>query len=308
MSFVNPFVYSQQIPAFKLRLVKQNKHWRHYVVEFPVVSPHFYPGGEVARGEYFEPLNKGNVPLAILIHGWGDHSVLPFKWMADGLLKKGIACFILYLPFHASRLPDEMKPRLANLTLDEWFTGYQMAVTDIRHIIDWACQNSKIDNRKITVIALSLGAFIASIAMGIDHRIKAGIFIVNGGNSGKIMQINRVSFLRKGYRLPEIEYREKQNIYAKYLGEVAEKGFESVEPAQKSFLIDPWTYAPMLKGRPVLMINAKWDEVIPQEASLDFWRACGECERISLPATHASIWIWYPFIIRRINKFLKIVI
>jgi pimeloyl-ACP methyl ester carboxylesterase len=305
LSSVNTFSYSEQSPAFKLRLIKQNKHWRHYAVEFPVVSPHFYPGGEVARGEYFEPSQKDNVPMAILIHGWGDHSVLPFKWMAAGLLNKGIACFILYLPFHASRLPDEMKPRLSNLTPDEWFIGYQMAVIDVRHIIDWASQNSKIDKSKITVIALSLGAFVSSIAMGIDSRIKAGIFIVNGGNSDKIMQMSRVSYIRKGSRISDDEYREKQEIYANYLDEITAKGFENVEPAQKSYLIDPLTYAPMLKGRAVLMINAVWDEVIPEEASLDFWRACGQCERVSFPATHASIWIWYPLIIRRINNFLK---
>ncbi len=305
MSTVNPFLYPEHQPAFNLRLLKQNKHWRHYLVDFPVVSISVYPGGEVAKGEYFEPSQKDNVPLAILIHGWGDHSVLPFKWMADGLLRRGVACFILYLPFHASRLPDEMKPRLARLTPDEWFTGYQMAVTDVRRIIDWASQNGHIDHRQITVIGLSLGAFVSSIAMGIDPRIKAGVFIVHGGNSGKIMQLSRVAKYRKEYRRPNEEYQENQKSYARYLVEIANRGFENVTPEQKSFLIDPLTYAPMLKGRPTLMINALWDELIPQEASLDFWQASCECERVSFPATHASIWMWYPFIVRRINNFLK---
>jgi predicted esterase len=305
LASINPFLYPEQQPAFNLKLVKQNKHWRHYQVDFPVVSTNVYSGGEVAKGEYFEPLHGDNVPLAILIHGWGDHSVLPFKWMADGLLKRGIACFILYQPFHASRLPDEMKSRLADLTPDEWFTGYQMAVTDVRSIIDWASKNEHIDNRQITVIGLSLGAFVSSIAMGIDQRIKAGVFIVHGGNSRKIMQLNRISNLKKSYRIPDEEYEKEQKNYIKYLVEVNNKGFESVEPEQKNYLIDPLTYAPMLKGRPMLMINARWDEIIPEEATLDFWRACGECERVTYPSTHASIWVWYPFIVRKINRFLN---
>ena len=305
MSSVNPYLYPEQKPAFNLRLVKQNKHWRRYLVDFPVASPSCYPGGEIAKGEYYEPLERDNVPLAILIHGWGDHSVLPFKWMADGLLKRGIACFILYLPFHASRLPEEMKPRLARLTPDEWFIGYQMAVTDVLRIVDWASQNGHTNGRQISVIGLSLGAFVSSIAMGIDQRIKAGVFIVHGGNSGKIMQLNRVAKYRKEYRRPDEEYQENQKIYANYLVELASKGFENVTPEQKNFLIDPLTYAPMLKGRPTLMINALWDELIPQEASFDFWQASGECDRVSFPATHASIWMWYPLIVRRINNFLK---
>ena len=77
-------------------------------------------------------------------------------------------------------------------------------------------------------------------------------------------------------------------------------------PAERNYLIDPLTYAPMLKGRPVLMIDARWDEIFPHESSADFQRACGDCERVVLPASHASIWIWYPIIVHRINKFLEL--
>ena len=280
MSAINPFLYTAGPADFNLRLVKQTKHWRHYQVDFPVVSSNCYPGGEIARGEYFEPINKEHAPLAILLHGWGDHSVLPFKWILAGLIRRGNACFILFLPFHLSRLPAEMKSRLSNLTPDEWFTGYQMAVTDVRRVVDWATQNSLDNKRQITVIGLSLGGVIASMAMGIDPRIKAVVFLVHGGNTGKMMQTNSVSRFGRRYRLPEKEYQENQKNYASYLAEVANKGFENVTPAQRTYLIDPLTYASMLKGRPVLMINARWDEFFPQEASLEFWKACGECERV----------------------------
>ena len=304
MSAINPFLYTAGPADFNLRLVKQNQHWRHYLVDFPTVSANCYPGAEIARGEYFEPVNQEHAPLAILIHGWGN-SVLPFKWMVPGLLRRGIACFILYLPFHPSRLPAEMKSHLSHLTPDEWFTGYQMAVTDVRRVIDWATQNGHIIHQQITVIGLSLGAIVASMAMGIDQRIKAGVFIVHGGNTGKIMQTNSVSSFGKRYRIPNETYQDNQKNYADYLLEVANKGFENVKPALRTYLIDPLTYAPMLKGRPILMINARWDEIMPQETSADFWKACGRCERVIFPATHATIWVWYPFIIRRINRFLK---
>ena len=305
MSAINPFLYTAGPADFNLRLVKQNKHWRHYQVDFPVVAANCYPGGEIARGEYFEPINKNHAPLAILLHGWGDHSVLPFKWILAGLIRRGHTCFILFLPFHLSRLPAEMKSHLSNLTPDEWFTGYQMAVTDVRRVVDWATQNGLDNKRNVSVIGLSLGAVVASIAMGIDPRIKAGVFLVHGGNTGKMMQTNSISRFGKKYRVPDKEYRENQKNYASYLAEVANKGFENVTPTQRTYLIDPLTYASMLKGRSVLMINARWDEFFPQEASLEFWKACGKCERVIFPATHASIWIWYPLILRRINRFLK---
>jgi len=303
LSDINPFIYTSGQASFNLRLVRQNKYRRDYHVEFPVVSAKYYHGGELASGEYFEPGEKGKAPLAILIHGWGDQSVLPLKWMVDGLIKRGIACFILYLPFHSSRLPKN-KTNLSELTDDEWFVGYQMAVTDVRQIIDWANQNNQINHQKISIIALSLGAIVSSIAMGIDRRIKAAVFITLGGNTGKIMQTNSISRFGNKYRLPQETYLQNQRNYAKYLIEVDDKGFENVEPTQRTYLIDPLTYAAKLKGRPVLMINASWDELFPRDTSLEFQRACG-CELVTFPATHAGIWIWYPLITRNINRFLK---
>ena len=306
MSAINPFLYTAGPANFKLKLIKQNRLWHYYLVDLPVVSANRFPNGETAHGEYFEPIVKENVPLLIMIHGWGDHSVLPFKWMVAGLVKRGFACFILYLPFHTSSLPPEMKPRLSHLTPEEWFTGYQMAVTDVMRIGDWAEQNKGINQAQVSVITLSLGAIVGSIAMGLDKRIKAGVFMVHGGNTGKIMQTNSVSRFGKQFRqLPDI-YVQNQKKYLDYLDEIATKGFDNVLPAQNNYLIDPLTYAPMLKGRPVLMINARWDEIFPKTSSADFQRACGGCKRMILPASHASIWIWYPIIVHRINKFLKL--
>lgn len=303
MSDINPFQYTAGQPDFKLRLVKQNRHYRHYRVDFSVVSTNYYPGSVIARGEYFEPREKGYAPLTILMHGWGDHSVLPLRWMVTGLTTRGIACFILYLPFHSSRLPKN-KTSLSQLTDDEWFIGYQMAVTDVRQIIDWANQNGQINSQQINIIALSLGAIVGSIVMGIDSRIKAGVFITHGGNTGKIMQLSSVSRFGNKYRLQKETYQQNQRDYTDYLTQVNDKGFENVEPKQRTYLIDPLTYAPMLKGRPVLMINALWDELFPRDTSREFQRAC-ECKLVSYPANHAGIWIWYPLIVRQISRFLK---
>ena len=65
------------------------------------------------------------------------------------------------------------------------------------------------------------------------------------------------------------------------------------------------TFAHLLQQRPLLMINALWDEFIPKEATLDFWEACGKPNISWYPGTHASIWLWYPLILRQITSFIK---
>jgi len=202
-------------------------------------------------------------------------------------------------------MPETVRKRLRNLTADEWFEGYRISVIDVRQVIDWASSRSEINEEQIAVIGISFGGFTSAITMGIDKRIKAGVFIVSAGNSEKISWKSRKSTMKKWYKRTEAEYNEIQSCYAQYLAELAEKGFEKVTPVRKSFLTDPMTFAHYLRGRPVLMLNALWDEYIPRESTLDFWEACGKPAIAWFPGTHTSFWLWYPLISRKIARFLR---
>jgi hypothetical protein len=224
--------------------------------------------------------------------------------MARNLARQAIASLILYLPVHSSRMPSMARKAMPNLTADEWFEIYQTSVIEVRQVADWASTRPEFDMAKLAVFGISFGGFVSEIAMGVDKRLGAGIFFVSGGNSGKIAQKARSGVLRRNYRSSEAEYRERQDIYADYLNDVTEKGFESVAPPTRDFLIDPLTYAYRLQQRPVLMINAKWDVFIPREATEDFWKRCGRPEIVWLNGGHTSIWLWYPLIRRKISTFL----
>ena len=300
-----PYDYPPITPRFNLRLKQTARLWTRYSADFPVAQPTRYMENNTAYGEYFRPNTDGNVPLVILSHGWGDRSVFPCKLLARALAKRGIACFLLYLVFHSSRLPEVVKNRLPELTAEEWFSGYQMSVVDIRQIIDWAIAVEGISQEHIAVMGLSLGGIISAIAMAVDERIKAGVLMVTGGNSEKIVQTSRISAFRKHYKRSEAEYNEIQERYLRYLAEVAKRGLENVTPDTNSFLTDPLTFAHLLRQRPLLMINARWDEFIPKEATLDFWEACDKPSISWYPATHSSIWLWYPLILRQITGFIK---
>jgi len=302
---MNPYSYSSSEPRSNLRLKESTSKWLHYEVDFPTAHPTPHPENNTVRGEYFQPREAKHAPLAILIHGMGDLSVAPCKLLARALVNRGIACFILYLVFHSSRMPETVRKRLPVLTSDEWFEGYQISVIDVRQTVDWASSRPEINREQVAVIGISFGGFISAITMGIDKRIKAGVFLVAGGNSWKITYRSRKSEYRKHYNYSEAEYYQTQSLYSRYLAEIAEKGFENVEPAKKSFLTDPMTFASYLRKRPILMLNALWDEYIPREATFDFWKACDKPAITWFPATHTIIWLWYPFIRRKITNFLN---
>ena len=297
---MNPYRYTDLKPEFDLQLNHTTKDWSRYTVKFPIARPTRYEENNIAYGDYYRPNRGSKWPLAILVHGWGDRSVIPFKLLARDLTKRGIACFILYLIFHQKRMPPSVIERLPNLTPEEWFEGYQTSVIDIRQVVDWAGRNKDIDKRRIAVIGISLGGIVSTITLGVDKRISAGVLIVAGGN---YQSPTWLKMTEPGKT--EEEYLRSQNLYQQYLDEVKQKGVDKVVPSHKSYLTDPVTFAVNLDSRPVLMLNAKWDERIPKQSTIDLWNASGKPQIKWYPATHSSIWLLYPSLLNQIVNFLN---
>jgi cephalosporin-C deacetylase-like acetyl esterase len=300
---MNPYAYSKRKDGISCVLKEETPLWSHYRVDFTSSFESKFLGGSQVVGEYLFPKGEKNAPLAILVHGMGKRSMTPCKFIAHTLARKGIASFTLYLVLHFDRAPESIKKKYPSLSAEEWFESYQMSVIDVQQVIDWASGRTEIEQDKIFVVGISFGGFISSIAMALDNRIKSGVFIVCGGNSEKLTRHS--ALLRWQYKVGKKEYRRNQETYMRYLADVAEKGFDRVEAEKNSYLTDPLTFSKYIRNRPVLMLNALWDEMIPRAATLDLWEAYGRPPIAWYPATHASIWIWYPFIGPRIAGFLK---
>ena len=301
--FSSPFAYPADVPQFSISPEHGNGRWLRSSVTFssPLTTP--YPGMNTASGEYYQPKTDVDAPLVILLHGWGDHSAIPCRWLARGLAGKGFGAFLLRLPTHTSRFPPELRERAHDLTMEEWLTMYRVGVSDLRRVTDWASAAGR-GGRPVAVIGLSLGGFMASIAMGIDERITAGVLLVTGGNSEKIMQMGRLARFRH-LRQRDSEYRQGQKEYRQFRQEVMARGLDAVVPPKLSYLIDPLTYAHLLRNRPLLMVNARWDEFVPREAALDLWQECGRCAISWFASNHTGIWLYYPLILGGILRFLR---
>jgi len=202
-------------------------------------------------------------------------------------------------------MPEAMRKRTPAFTPEEWFEGYRISVIEVCQVVDWACSRSEINHEQIAVMGISLGGFISAIAMGIDERIKAGVFITIGGNCEVITWKSKADTFRKRSICAETECHRVRTRYPQYLADVAEKGFDNVTPFKQCFLTDTMTFAQRLRNRPILMINALWDKYIPRQATIEFWEASGKPAIVWLPASHGSIWAWYPSISRKVTAFLS---
>lgn len=302
---MNPYDYLATEPSFDLQLMHTTRRWSHYGVTFPTAHPTRYEENNTVYGEYFTPINQRRSPLVILLHGLGDMSLIPCRMLARHLAGKGIACFVLYLPYHSRRTPAVLKGRRLSLPAADWLELFQVSVIDTRHVVDWATQRDEIDDKHIAVVGISMGGLTSAIAMGVDYRITAGVFVVTGGNL-EVLSWQGMSRATRGYHAcRQDECHQIYSLYPQYLASVAQNGLDKVTPPRECFLFDPLTFSPWLRGRPILMVNALWDGIIPKRSTLELWEACGKPPILWLPATHLTIYIWYPLISRKVTTFLK---
>lgn len=301
---LNPFDYQPKLSNINIKLKKQKKHYQILSVSFASAIDTGYTRNSNVMGDYYCPDSDEPAPLMILVHGIGDYSVLPCRLLADNLVKQGIACFIPYLTTHSKRIPNELKDHMPYLSPEEWYNAYRLSVTDIRQILDWAATRDEIDDSKLFISGISFGGFISTIAMGLDDRIKAGIFIVTGGNANKLSWENKEGQYRKRYTRTEAEHLRIVEDYSQYLEQVEKTGFETVNASHISFLTDPLTFSKNLRDRPVLMINAKKDKYIPVESATELWEALNKPDIVWIPTGHVTLWFWYPKIRRSISQFI----
>ncbi len=167
---------------FDVRLLASTSSRAHYEITFPAPLPAGFDEGNTVYVDYFVPQKAGKVPLVILVPGYGDESIAPCLTMARLLVKQSLATMVLYLPIHSRRLPEDMKGGVSPGSPQAWLDTYRSAVMEIRRLVDWAATREEIDSARVGVAGFSLGGMVSSIAMALDKRISAGIFIVIGGN------------------------------------------------------------------------------------------------------------------------------
>ena len=302
---MHPYDFAVSESRFEISPVAATSQWSHYILSYPAVRPAKYTEGNTVYGDYFTPKIDTTSPLAILVPGLGDASLTPCLMLARHLVRQGIAALVLYLVFHSRRMPPDMKGQYLPPTAKEWLEFYQVSVADIRRLLDWAGSRGEIDAKRIGVVGISLGGMIAAIAMAMDQRISGGIFVVTGGNLEALSWGGASEIIRTGHACTRDECHQVYSQYPCFLADIAEKGIENVVPARECFLFDPLTFATRLKRRPIMMINAEQDEIIPKQAALEFWEACGKPPLKWLPATHTTIYSHTPQISKEVAGFLK---
>lgn len=235
----------------------------------PVETPH--ANNNTVHCEYYLPKTDKPAPAVVVLHILGGDFNLSRLFCA-ALAEKGVAALFLKMPYYGPRQQPGIQRRMISSDPHETVAGMTQAILDIRRATDFLAAQKEIDADRLGVFGISLGGITGSLALTAEPRLKNACFLLAGGDLGKVAW----------------QSKELAKVRQKWIdGGGDEAGFRKVLS-----VIDPIQYREQVKGKRILMLNAKTDEVIPKECTVALWEAFGKPEIHWYEGGHYSV-IWH---------------
>jgi hypothetical protein len=164
--------------------------------------------------------------------------------------------------------------------------------------------------KEISIIGISLGSIFSIMAMGLDKRIKKGIFILSGGDYRVITWKSPIMYkVREIYKKRNITRKscfEARTLLKPFVNSVRKGAIPyNIKSNIVCLYFDPLSFAPLIEPERVLMINGLFDFIIPRQATLRLYRALGKPKILWFPTGHLHLYIFKKRIISYIKSFLR---
>ncbi len=248
-----------------------------FFVTYPSLVHTGSPANDRAAAFYFAPRAAGKHPAVLILHALGSQRAGLEKWMGRAFARQGLAALVLVLPYHMMRKASGgLWTAIGKGDPDGILAAGVQATLDLRRALDWLETRSEIAADRIGVVGLSLGAIGGAIALGIEPRVKAGALILGGADPAHLVWTSWLTWLLR-WRL-------------------ARRGWTEARLHDRWRALDPVTFAAGARGKAILMINARFDFVIPRASALQLWEALGRPPIEWLPTDHYTAY----FLRRRI--------
>lgn len=214
---------------------------------------------------------KPPYPVVLVMHGAGGNKDSSYI-KASAEMLNGIGCAALSID--ALYCGDRKRPGFSgDIFLPNSFTArdaWVQTVVDLRRAIDYLQTRPDIDKRRIGYLGFSMGAMLGAVLGGVDARVRALCLAVPGGGFVTIAKhIASYPLLRAHWPItinPQI---------MRTIQEVAN-------------ITDPIHYIGRVAPRPLLILTARYDEVIPPAASQALIQAAHNDKNLQVIAVNSG--------------------
>jgi len=183
-------------------------------------------------------------------------------------LKRGFAVMWLEMPYQFQRRPHPSVPSgqvfLAR-TARRLGANFRQSIADARRALTWLGRTGLVDKERIGLFGISLGGMVAAAAYCVDDRPRGAVLLLAGADFPELAANGSMTsdFVRRaGIRKEELR-RAWQGI-------------------------DPVAYRERNRGKPVCLVNARSDTVIPRRNALKLKEAFPDSRQLWVPFGHYS--------------------
>lgn len=260
---------------------------RHHHLTFPSAVVSDVPENNTVHAEYYQPRGDGKHPGLVILHHLGG-SMEAEKIIGGLLAADGIACLLVWMPYYEQRAPKDgrRKEDIFSTDLEASRAVTRQAILDVRRAGDWLSSRLEVDEKRVGIMGISLGAIVGSMTLGIDLHFRRSALVLGGGDLAAIV-----------FNGSNETQDAKKEMEAK--GITLDQLREAWRP------MDPLTYAPRVRPKDILMINGRRDEIVPPSCTEALHEAFGGPAIRWYPATHYSLVAYLPDVLLRIRKHVK---
>jgi dienelactone hydrolase len=282
-----PFRLESHNFEFQSRAVRSGQKYRLHRLIYPSPVTTDVAENNTVHGEYFQPAGKGPFPACVVLHILGGDFLLA-ETVASHLARNGVAALFVKMPYYGPRRGKNSPKRMISEDPRATVAGMTQAVLDIRRAAAWLADRSEVDPQRLGITGISLGGIMSALGASGEPRLKNVAIVLGGGDFADYLWAN--------------ETERAQAFRKRWLAE----GGTRESFSQILDQIDPVTYGPLLRGRRVLMIAARNDEVIPPACATALWEAIGrEPELVWIDAGHYSAIKYLPQELVRLDMFFN---
>jgi uncharacterized protein len=189
-------------------------------------------------------------PAVLLMHGSGGHKDSDYIEAASfTLTAQGYATISIDSQYRGERKRPDVTGELLNPDSFRMRDAWVQTVVDLRRAVDYLASRPDIDTTKIGYLGFSMGGMLGACLGGVESRVSCFLLAVPGGGLVKIAQ----------------ELDKHPALKAYWPVTLTPEVMKRVE--EFALVCDPVHFVGKILPRPLLIIVAKHDELIPPEAS-----------------------------------------
>ncbi len=161
-------------------------------------------------------------------------------------------------------------------------------VVDVRRGIDVLAAGSPLARQpmkfeRVGLLGISMGSMIGNLIAAYDTRIDATALVLTGGD------------------FPEVLARARDEVeVGAFLEGLEARGFDAERIRHESHWyldpVDPLRHAASLDPATTLLVQGRYDPIVPFEVGTRLWEAAHRPERVVLPTGHYSAVLFLPYI------------